>query len=156
MKWLIFTAALLAAVAPALAAEPVPESVSGAPLIIDGDTIWIAKAGGGFHKIRLGGIDAPEMRTRDGLYARAVLGGLIATGDGVICEIVEPKRDRYGRLIGRCYAGPESNRIELGRAMVLMGWAWPLPQYAGDRYNAAEIDARLDCRGVWADWPPCE
>ena len=145
----IILAALLAAAAwapPAVAGEPLPASVEGAALVIDGDTIWI-----GDHKICLGGINAPEMSERDGLYARAALQDFIA-GRPVVCEIIEPKRDRYKRLIGRCRAGP----TPLAAAMVSAGWAWPLPQYAGDRYDQAEAEAKAARRGVWAGAPEGE
>ncbi len=82
--------------------------ITGKPRIVDGDTIHIGKI-----KIRLHGIDAPEMkqtcRTSKGeeqlcgMLAKQALEKLVR-GQDVTCK--GDKRDRYKRLIAVCYVGP--------------------------------------------------
>ena len=82
--------------------------ITGKPRVVDGDTIHIGKT-----KIRLHGIDAPEMkqtcRTSEG---KEQLCGVLAKqalerpvrGQDVTCK--GNKRDRYKRLLAVCYVGP--------------------------------------------------
>ena len=87
--------------------SPAHADVTGKPRIVDGDTIHI-----GNTKIRLHGIDAPEMkqtcRTSKGkeqlcgVLAKQALERLVK-GQDVICK--GNKRDRYKRLIGRPVLG---------------------------------------------------
>ena len=82
--------------------------ITGKARIVDGDTIHIGKT-----KIRLHGIDAPEMkqtcRTSKGKeqmcgqLAKQALERLVK-GQDVTCK--GDKRDRYKRLLAVCYVGP--------------------------------------------------
>ena len=81
--------------------------VTGKPRVVDGDTIQINQT-----KIRLHGIDAPEMkqtcRTSKGkeqmcgVLAKQALEKLVR-GQDVTCK--GDTRDRYKRLIAVCYVG---------------------------------------------------
>jgi len=80
-------------------APAIAEYLTGKPRIVDGDTIHIGKT-----KIRLHGIDAPEMpqtcmadgkRWSCGKAATAALKRMIGDGD-VIC--IRHEQDRYGRI----------------------------------------------------------
>ena len=87
---------------------PAHADVTGKPRVVDGDTIHINKI-----KIRLHGIDAPEMkqtcRTSEGKeqlcgqLAKQALERLVK-GQDVTCK--GDKRDRYKRLLAVCYVGP--------------------------------------------------
>ena len=104
--------------------------ITGKPRVVDGDTIHIGKT-----KIRLLGIDAPEMkqtcRTSKGkeqmcgVLAKLALEGLVR-GQNVTCK--GDKRDRYKRLIAVCYAGP----YDLNAKMVRQGWALAYRRYSMD------------------------
>ena len=52
--------------------------------------------------------------------------------------------DRYGRVIGRCFAGERN----MNAALVQAGQAVAYRQYSGD-YVADEIAARKARRGIW-------
>lgn len=121
---------------------------------IDGDTL---RADG--RRIRLSGIDAPEMHQtcRDaqgrewpcGQEAKQQLAGLIARGK-VVCA--GSGDDRYGRLLAICSA---DGTADLGEAMVRAGFAVDYRRYTED-YLAAERQARADGRGIWRgrfEWP---
>ena len=104
MLRLVLTLPLIFLTLPSLALA----DITGKPRIIDGDTIHIGKT-----KIRLHGIDAPEMkqtcRTRKGeeqmcgQLAKEALQRLVK-GQDVTCK--GDKRDRYKRLLAVCYVGP--------------------------------------------------
>jgi endonuclease YncB( thermonuclease family) len=121
--------------------------VIGKPRIVDADTIWIGKT-----KIRLHGIDAPEMRQectdqngrqyRCGVSATKALRLMVGTQD-VRCE--GKARDRYKRLIAVCYMG----KIDLNAAIVRQGWALAYRRYSKD-YVLMEAKAQEAKRGIWS------
>jgi endonuclease YncB( thermonuclease family) len=123
--------------------EPSGRMLEGRAHATDGDTIRI-----GENRLRLQGIDAPEMRqtcTRAGKpyscgeTARDVLIGMILRQQ-VQCR--SSGRDRYKRLLVRCTAGGR----DINAAMVEQGWA---VSYGRD-YEAEEARARRHSLGLWA------
>lgn len=90
----------------------------------DGDTI-----GRGPDRVRIWGIDAPELSEPGGKTSRDYLRALIA-GQPLSCEMIE--RDRYGRRVMRC-ALPD--RTDLACAMVAAGHARDWPKYSGGAYS---------------------
>jgi endonuclease YncB( thermonuclease family) len=67
--------------------------------ITDGGTITVLDARNNQHKIRLSGIDAPERGQPYGTVSRQHLGELVFR-EQVTVEY--DKRDRYGRIVGKC------------------------------------------------------
>jgi len=61
----------------------------------------------------------------------------------VSCE--EKAVDRYGRIVGRCFARGQ----DINEYMVRSGWALAYRRYASD-YIGAEQEAKNNHRGVWA------
>ena len=114
---------------------------------IDGDTLRA-----GHERIRLYGIDAPELAQtcrdsagRDwacGRAAKARLASLVANS-AVTCA--SRGRDRYGRMLGICSAGNVSDVAEL---LVQEGYAVDYSRYSW-RYSAAARTARAAGRGIW-------
>jgi endonuclease YncB( thermonuclease family) len=140
------------AVAAALALPAAAQT--GPARVIDGDTIDVAGT-----RIRLWGIDAPESRQtceRGGVdyacgrEATAHLRVLLADVE-VACEA--RVKDRYGRTVALCRAGP----IDVGAAMVRDGWALAFVRYSAD-YVVQEQEAQRTRRGMWAGsfMPPWE
>lgn len=122
------------------------DSIVGVPRVVDGDTLEIANV-----KVRLFGIDAPEGRQlcqdssnqnyKCGDSATIELEKLIAGGQ-VSCE--PRSKDRYGRTIAVCaFAGGD-----LGRELVLSGWAVAFEKYSRD-YVKDESKAREQRVGLW-------
>jgi hypothetical protein len=94
--------------------------------------------------IRLAEIDTPEKRQPYGNRARQALSALIY---GKTVRVVEIDRDRYGRVVGRVYAGG----IDINAEMVRRGAAWVYRKYAKDpSLYELENEARAARRGVWA------
>ena len=120
--------------------------ITGKPRVVDGDTIHIGKT-----KIRLHGIDAPEMkqtcRTRKGeeqmcgQLAKQALQRLVQ-GQDVVCK--GDTRDRYKRLIAVCYVGS----LNINEQMVADGWALAYRKYSKD-YVRAETFAKSRREGLW-------
>jgi len=105
------------------------------PYVIDGDTIVSDRV-----RIRLSGIDAPEMSQQGGSRARTYLIRLIAGG----AVRIEPiGTDRYGRTVARVHA----RCGDLGRIMVRDGYA--RAAYGTD-YETEERQARSIRAGLWA------
>ncbi len=122
----------------ALAADP-PEVIEGAALPLGGDTMRIGEA-----RVRLWGVDAPEIDAPFGPRARAALDDLVA-GETVRCQVVD--RDRYGIPVARCAAAGR----DLGAALIGQGLVLADRHFSGDAYRADEKAARTAGLGLWAD-----
>lgn len=126
--------------------RPPPERHAGGVRVIDGDTLDVAGS-----RVRLYGIDAPEAaqtcRRNGRIWAcgtdseRALVSAI--AGREVRCE--QQDQDRYGRVVGICWAGSEN----LNAWMVENGWAVAYRRYGGTIYDAEELLARAATRGVW-------
>ena len=125
-------------------AEAADNAISGRPVVVDGDTLRI-----GDERIRLHGIDAPEMDQtcgstdiwHCGKQAREALKDHIA-GRSVTCT--GDSRDRYGRFIGVCRVGGE----DLNAWMVREGWAMAYRKYSTD-YVEEEQEAAARGLNMW-------
>ena len=89
----------------------------------DGDTI-----GRGPDRVRIWGIDAPELQEPGGKASRDHLRALIE-GQALACTMIE--RDRYGRRVMRCTL---PGGVDLACAMVDAGHAQDWPRYSGGAY----------------------
>ena len=113
----------------------------------DGDTITV------FYqlqpvRIRLWGIDAPELEQDDGTESASALRKLIL-GKKVL---IEPKdKDRYGRLVAIIYV---HDTLNVNRWLVREGWAWVYRRYNKEEgWLELEEQARDQKIGLWADEP---
>lgn len=115
---------------------------AGNARVIDGDSLAL-----GAERIRLQGIDAPELDQRCvgktgsyacGRQAAAALRQLIGQ-QSLACT--GRQRDKYDRLLARCRAG----QTEINSMMVKTGWAI---SYGG--YAAEEVLAKQSRSGLWA------
>ena len=86
--------------------------------VSDGDTLWVRPSGGGEAvKVRIDGIDAPEICQAHGREARQALGQL-ALHQKV--QIWGRARDSYGRLLAQV----QVQQTDVGQHMVAAGHAW--------------------------------
>ena len=122
--------------------KPDSPSLEGRDHVVDGDTIHLDEA-----KIRLKGIDAPEMAQSClragrsyacGDQARQALIELVS-GSRVQCRA--SGRDRYQRVLARCTV----NGTDIGTRMVESGWA---VSYGRD-YSSEESRAQSRSAGLW-------
>jgi len=127
------------------AAERIEVSVVG---VHDGDTLTGLTGGREQLKVRLEGIDAPELGQPFGRVAKRALSDKVF---GKNVEIVTTHRDLYGRVVGRALVGGR----DIGEELVREGSAWHATTFSHDqRLAAAEARARRARAGLWADRSP--
>ncbi|MGD1930973.1 MAG: thermonuclease family protein [Leptolyngbyaceae cyanobacterium] len=102
--------------------------------VYDGDTLRVKRCGEQCEdlKIRLCGIDAPEMDQPMSAAARNHLRSLINQGDGTLL-VLPVEQDRYGRTVAEIFVpvvGQESE-IHLTSQMVMDGYAYHYERYSG-------------------------
>lgn len=114
--------------------------LKGRPRVVDGDTIRIGR-----DRVRLFGMDAPEMAQPGGDLSRAHLMRLI---DGRVVVAQPVAIDVYGRFVARVWLGG----TDLSAKMVLDGFAVAMQDWHSD-YIYHEQAARRERRGLWADDP---
>ena len=143
--------ALLGALCIALLAQPAqagaPRALEGkVSHVTDGDSLWVRPAQGGkARRIRLVGIDAPEICQAHGLAAREALRRQ-ALGQQV--RVQGRGRDDYDRPLRRIGT---AGVPDLGAWMVAQGHAWSYRQRGrAGPYDAEEAMARAAQRGLWA------
>ena len=117
--------------------------------VVDGDTLWL----GGIGKVRLIGIDTPEVYGRDecfGRQASAYAKRVLPPGRAVRYRLGVERRDRYGRALAYVYL--EDGRL-FNELMAEQGYAQPLTippnDELSDRFVAAARRARHAHRGLW-------
>jgi endonuclease YncB( thermonuclease family) len=71
--------------------------------VTDGDTITVLDANRQQHKIRLGGIDAPEKAQPFGQRSKENLSRLVFNKE---VQVDWTKRDRYQRIVGKVWVQP--------------------------------------------------
>jgi endonuclease YncB( thermonuclease family) len=135
---------LAALCAPEVLSQPL---IAGEAKIIDGDTLDLASPGGGRTRIRIAGIDAPELGqmcgvTHCGLAAKHALQDAIR---GALVTCKPSGLDRYGRTLAQCAT---KDIKDLGVHLVGTGYARSYVRY-GDRYRDAEDAARAERLGLW-------
>ncbi|NDP37554.1 MAG: thermonuclease family protein [Rhodoferax sp.] len=113
--------------------------------VSDGDTLWVRPgAGGPPRKLRIDGIDAPEICQTGGQVAREVLAQRVLHRH---VEVTIRRHDDYGRGLARI----QIDEHDLGRQMVQAGQAW---SYRWRRdlgpYAAEEALARQSRLGLFA------
>ncbi len=149
--WMAVLLAGCAAPSPAPSTLTVPRSLQEAVVIDvdDGDSLTV-EIGGTVERVRLLGINAPELDECWGTEARAAL----APTDGrtVGLEFDVPERDQFGRLLAHVWLDGTLVNLELvanGSAFVNL---IPPDTAHGPDLRAAQDMARTSGVGVWA---PC-
>jgi endonuclease YncB( thermonuclease family) len=112
--------------------------------VADGDTLSVLDEARRQTRVRLAEIDTPESGQSYGNRAKQTLSDL-AFGKSV--RVVKQDTDRYGRTVGRVYAGS----IDVNAEMVRQGAAWVYRKYNRDpSLLRLEQEAREARRGLWA------
>jgi micrococcal nuclease len=135
--------------------------------VIDGDTIELMDG----HLVRYLGIDAPEVRRREGDrwvldpepfgQAAAEANKRFLNGKRVRLEYDVHTRDRFGRLLAYVYtsagggSASSGGDVMVNEELIRRGFAQPLTippnvKYA-ERFRALAEEARRENRGLWGD-----
>jgi micrococcal nuclease len=152
-----FAGALVALAAVSCRAAPAPApspSERAVDRVIDGDTILLA----GGERVRVLGIDAPEMRAPDALVRAVALEARAALAEALGASTrVEPHgTDKYRRTLAylsECGEGPAAGGCrDVGAELIDRGLAraYPSEHPRLADYRAREARARSAGRGEWA------
>lgn len=121
--------------------------------VVDGDTLDVRLVSGRRERIRLIGIDTPELGSAECFGSQAsIRARRLARGKRVrlIGDATQDTRDRYRRLLA--YVVLPAQR-DLGRQLVAEGFArvyvYDRPFQRLGNYRAAERAARSGGRGLW-------
>jgi endonuclease YncB( thermonuclease family) len=131
--------------------------------VADGDTVTVLDADRRQHKIRLGGIDAPEIAQPYGQRSKENLSRMVFNKE---VRVEWDKRDRYDRIVGKVWVQPAScptcpMTLDAGHAQITVGLAWWYQKYAKEQspadrgaYAFSEQEARAKRVGLWSDPDP--
>lgn len=116
--------------------------------IHDGDSITVLTGENEQMKIRLEGIDCPELKQAYGQRARLATSEL-CFGKEVRIEL--KGKDRYGRILAYIYVG----KMCVNKELLQQGMAWHFKKYNHDAELAdLEVQARKSKLGLWAQKDP--
>ncbi|MBK1971127.1 thermonuclease family protein [Campylobacter sp. 2018MI35] len=116
--------------------------------VIDGDTIEVLNLKGDKNKIRLFGIDAPELKQKFGIEAKNYLRSIIQDKK---VKIIYKDKDIYDRIL----AIVEFDNLDINQIMVSKGFAWSYSFYS-DIYTKDQKFAQKNHLGLWEDKNPIE
>lgn len=111
--------------------------------VTDGDTIVVLTDKNEQVKVRLEGVDCPELKQAFGMKAKQ------ATSD--LCfnkrvRVVKSGKDRYGRTLAFVYVG----KVSVNKELIKRGMAWHYKKYSKDPELAKlEVLARKANVGLW-------
>jgi micrococcal nuclease len=115
--------------------------------VIDGDTIVLSNG----NHVRYIGIDCPEMDTEEPFAREATQANRdIVEGKIVRLEKDTSETDRYGRLLRYVYIGNKFVNLELVRLGLAEAKDYPPDTKYKIFLDAAEAEAKLAGRGMWA------
>ncbi|SKA85779.1 Endonuclease YncB, thermonuclease family [Prosthecobacter debontii] len=109
----------------------------------DGDSLTLLTPDKTQIKVRLEGIDAPELKQPFGAASKKALSDLVF---GKTVRLEETGKDRYRRTLGNIFVGD----VWVNLAMVERGMAWFFVKYSKEAtLESAEIKARKMRLGLW-------
>ena len=121
----------------------------------DGDTVTL-KYGSGQMKVRLAGIDAPELSQPYGVESRAALRESVL---GKQVQVETLRNDRYGRIVGKVLL----EGVDINLKQILSGMAWVHDQYLKElskedkvSYLESVAQSKAIPAGLWKDSNPVE
>lgn len=111
--------------------------------ISDGDTLTLLTQNKQRVKIRLHGIDAPELGQAWGQRAKQALSSLTFRQ---AVSVQETDQDQYGRIVGIVYR----NQLSINETLIASGHAWVYRKYnKNKRWNTLETEAQKKRLGLW-------
>ena len=144
--WAVFCSLTFAVWVPSSLAEPARVYEARVTRVFDGDTVWVQPLEGGrARKLRLDGLDAPEICQAGGEASRDALATRLL---GQAVTVSERRRDDYGRGLARLTHRDE----DVGGWLVSIGHAWSYRwRNSAGPYQPQEAEAQAASRGLFAD-----
>lgn len=121
----------------------------------DGDTVQVKDAYGNFYKVRVYGIDCPELKQASGQAAREMTQQLL---ENKTVEIISVSKDKYKRNVAGLVL--ISDMYVLQNVLVSSGLAWVDDRYCKkpvcELWRLHQNDAKeaQNPRGLWAEESP--
>ena len=112
--------------------------------VIDGDTLTVADENQNLHRVRIVGMDAPELAQPYGRAAKAALSELVLHKE---VHVVPAGVDKYGRELAQLRYDTSFGQLDVAETMISNGHAF---SWGGAHYKAQEYAAE-NRLGVWAD-----
>jgi micrococcal nuclease len=127
---------------------PKPSFIAKVVVVHDGDSIRVLYADRQY-RVRLQGIDTPELRQAFGPRSKKILADKILNREVTIKW--DGERDKYKRVLAQVGLGSRNINLE----MVREGWAWHYEKYFPDNnFAKAQEDAKKDRIGLWISADP--
>jgi endonuclease YncB( thermonuclease family) len=112
--------------------------------VVDGDTLYVCDERL-CEKIRICGINAPELSDRRGKEARAALASIVndkhvrcaPVGEGTVCD-GRSKRISRDRIVAQCFIG----KYDVAEMLVERGYACDWVKFSGGHYSRGNQDNR--------------
>ncbi len=134
---------MLAASVVARAQEPERILQGTVVRVSDGDTMDVRVGDGSLVRVRLYGVDAPELSQTFGGESRRYAAAAVLKRK---VQVHQKDLDKYGRLVGQIFVDGQ----DLGLELLQAGMVWWYRQYCDDpRYGQAQDAARQQRRGLW-------
>ncbi len=118
--------------------------------VIDGDTVKVLSDNNKIRRIRLAGIDAPEISQSGGNESKNALTKILGKRS---VNIKVLGKDRYHRTLGIIFV---KNEIDVNYLMIKRGHAWAYRKYLNTlplnkaiEYPKAELMAKAHKSGLW-------
>ena len=148
MRHSLIAATIALFLAPCASGHAVPQTLTGTVVVVhDGDTVSVRTARG-LVRVRLVGIDCPELAQRHGQEAKAFTERLVI---GREVRVETDGVDQYERVLGRLFV----DGTDVNAALVRQGMAWRYERGPADRVLVdAERAAKAARAGLWADQAP--
>lgn len=112
--------------------------------VLDGDTVTVADEGQALHRIRIIGLDAPELVQPYGRAAREALAALVLHKE---IHVLPAGVDKYNRELAVLRYATALGPVDVAETMISNGHAF---SYGGQHYKAQEYAAEHHL-GVWSD-----
>lgn len=118
--------------------------------VADGDTFTMLVEGNKKVKVRLYGIDCPEMKQEYGETAMQHLTVLIGFHHDSV-RVIKKGKDKYGRIVGIAFTG----KTNINERMLEKGLAWHYTTYdQNPKWSLMEEGARHAGFNVWSNPKP--
>ena len=112
--------------------------------VIDGDTLTVADENQNLHRVRIVGMDAPELAQPYGRTAKSALAELILHKE---IQVLPEGVDKYGRELAQLRYDTSFGQLDVAETMISNGHAF---SWGGAHYKAQEYAAE-NRLGIWSD-----
>lgn len=112
--------------------------------VIDGDTVDLVDENQKLHRIRITGMDAPELSQPYGQQAKTALKEMLLHQEVLV---LPAGVDKYNRELASIRLDAKIGRIDVAEAMISGGHAFDW----GGKYYKAQAYAQENALGVWSD-----